>query len=83
VPFILSGMKQAIIDVRRGKDAVACLPLVQKDVVGIQGTSLGGFVTATVAGLDRGYGRVFVLPMIIQEIGQKINDRPEVDTPSE
>ena len=61
VPFILSGMKQAITDVRRAKDVVACLPFVQKDVVGIQGTSLGGFVTSTVAGLDRGYGRVFVL----------------------
>ena len=61
VEFILSGMKQAIADVRRAKDVVACLPFVQNDVVGIQGTSLGGFVTSTVAGLDRGYGRVFVL----------------------
>ena len=61
VPFILSGMKQAITDVRRARDVVAALPLVRKDIVGIQGTSLGGFVTSTVAGLDRGYGRVFVL----------------------
>jgi len=61
VEFILSGMKQAIADVRRAKDVVARLPFVQDDVVGIQGTSLGGFVTSTVAGLDRGYGRVFVL----------------------
>ena len=61
VEFILSGMKQAIADVRRARDAVASLPLVQNDVVGVQGTSLGGFVTSTVAGLDRGYGRVFVL----------------------
>ena len=61
VEFILSGMKQAIADVRRAKDVVARLPFVQNDVVGIQGTSLGGFVTSTVAGLDRGYGRVFVL----------------------
>jgi dienelactone hydrolase len=61
VEFILSGMKQAIADVRRAKDVVASLPFVQNDVVGIQGTSLGGFVTSTVAGLDRGYGRVFVL----------------------
>jgi dienelactone hydrolase len=59
--FILSGMKQAIADVRRAKDVVVNLPLVQQDVVGVQGTSLGGFVTSTVAGLDRGYGRVFVL----------------------
>lgn len=61
VEFILSGMKQAIADVRRAKDVVASLPLVQDDVVGVQGTSLGGFVTSTVAGMDRGYGRVFVL----------------------
>lgn len=61
VEFILSGMKQAIADVRRAKDVVACLPFVQNDVVGLQGTSLGGFVTSTVAGLDHGYGRVFVL----------------------
>ena len=61
VEFILSGMKQAIADVRRAKDVVASLPFVQNDVVGLQGTSLGGFVTSTVAGLDRGYGRVFVL----------------------
>ena len=54
-------MKQAIADVRRAKDVVVNLPLVQKDVVGVQGTSLGGFVTSSVAGLDRGYGRVFVL----------------------
>jgi len=61
VEFILSGMKQAIADVRRARDAVASLPLVQSDVVGVQGTSLGGFVTSTVAGLDHGYDRVFVL----------------------
>lgn len=59
--FILSGMKQAIADVRRARDVVGCLPLIQNDVVGVQGTSLGGFVTSTVAGLDRGYSRVFVL----------------------
>ena len=59
--FILSGMKQAIADVRRARDVVVNLPLVQKDVVGVQGTSLGGFVTSSVAGLDRGYERVFVL----------------------
>ncbi len=61
VEFILPGMKQAIADVRRARDAIVSLPLVQSDVVGVQGTSLGGFVTSTVAGLDRGYERVFVL----------------------
>ena len=61
VEHILTGMKQGIADVRRAKDAVVSLPLVQNDVVGVQGTSLGGFVTSTVAGLDDGYDRVFVL----------------------
>ena len=61
VEHILTGMKQGIADVRRAKDVVVSLPLVQNDVVGVQGTSLGGFVTSTVAGLDDGYDRVFVL----------------------
>lgn len=57
----LDSMQQAIADVRRARDAVAALPVVDSSVVGVQGTSLGGFVTATVAGLDRGYDRVFIL----------------------
>ena len=61
VEHILTGMKQAIADVRRAKDVVVSLPLVQSDVVGLQGTSLGGFVTSSVAGLDHGYDRIFVL----------------------
>lgn len=61
IEHILTGMKQGIADVRRAKDVVVSLPLVQHDVVGVQGTSLGGFVTSSVAGLDHGYGRVFVL----------------------
>ena len=42
------------------RDAVVALPAVDNSVVGVQGTSLGGFVTATVAGLDDGYDRVFI-----------------------
>ena len=61
IEHVLTGMKQAVADVRRAKDVVVSLPLVQGDVVGVQGTSLGGFVTSTVAGLDHGYSRVFVL----------------------
>jgi dienelactone hydrolase len=57
----LDSMQQAIADVRRARDAVAALPVVDSSVVGVQGTSLGGFVTATVAGLDHGYDRVFIL----------------------
>ncbi|MEX0643222.1 MAG: prolyl oligopeptidase family serine peptidase, partial [Pirellulales bacterium] len=58
---ILPSLKQAIADVRRARDAVVALPVVDPSVVGVEGTSLGGFVTATVAGLDRGYDRVFIL----------------------
>jgi dienelactone hydrolase len=54
-------LRQAIADVRRARDAVAALPHVDTGTIGLQGTSLGGFVTATVAGVDRGYDRVFIL----------------------
>jgi dienelactone hydrolase len=57
----LPALQQAIADVRRARDAVAALPIVDSSVVGLQGTSLGGFVAATVAGLDHGYNRVFIL----------------------
>jgi len=59
--FLLTGMRQAIADVRRSRDAVAALPLIDASQIALQGTSLGGFVTATVAGLDRGFQKIFVL----------------------
>jgi dienelactone hydrolase len=58
---MLPAMRQAVADVRRARDAVAVLPLVDADNISLEGTSLGGFVTATVAGLDRGYSKVFIL----------------------
>jgi dienelactone hydrolase len=58
---ILPMMQQGIADVRRARDAVVALPVVDHSIVGLEGTSLGGFVTATVAGLDHGYDRVFIL----------------------
>ncbi|MFO1000558.1 MAG: prolyl oligopeptidase family serine peptidase [Planctomycetaceae bacterium] len=58
---MLSSMKQAVADVRRARDAVVCMPLVDDTIVGVQGTSLGGFVTSTVAGLDDGFDRVYIL----------------------
>lgn len=57
----LPSLQQAIADARRARDAVAALPVVDPTVIGLQGTSLGGFVTATTAGLDHGYNRVFIL----------------------
>src|SRR5690606_24951781 len=57
----LATLLQAVADVRRARDAVAALPLVDDSCIAVQGTSLGGFVTATTAGLDRGFDRVFIL----------------------
>ncbi len=54
-------MRQAITDVRRARDAVAALPLVDTSHIALQGTSLGGLVSATTAGLDRGYDSVFLM----------------------
>lgn len=57
----MEAMCQSIVDARRAKDAVAALPFVDKERVSLQGTSLGGFVTATTAGLDQAYFQVFIL----------------------
>jgi hypothetical protein len=58
---ILTLMRQAIADVRRARDAVSVLPFVDSSHIALQGTSLGGFVSATAAGLDRGYDSVFLM----------------------
>lgn len=54
-------MKQGIADARRARDAVAVLPHVDARSISIQGTSLGGFVTATTAGLDHGFTTVHIM----------------------
>lgn len=54
-------MKQGIADARRARDAVAVLPHVDARSISIQGTSLGGFVTATAAGIDRGFTTVHIM----------------------
>lgn len=53
-------IRQAIADVRRARDAVAALPLVDDSHIALQGTSLGGFVSATSAALDDRYDSVFL-----------------------
>ncbi len=58
---ILTLMRQGIADVRRARDAVVSLPLIAKDHIALQGTSLGGFVSATAGGLDGGFDSVFVM----------------------
>jgi dienelactone hydrolase len=57
----LVAMRQGIADVRRARDAVAGLPGVDPQRISVQGTSLGGFVASTAAGLDRGFEQVFIM----------------------
>lgn len=54
-------ISQGIADARRAHDAVAVLPGVQSDRIGLLGVSLGGFVSATTAGLDRAYDPAVVM----------------------
>ncbi len=58
---IIASIRQAVADVRRARDAIAVLPNVDASNISLQGTSLGGFVSATTAGLDRGYQGVFLM----------------------
>jgi len=58
---LFNRLRQAIADVRRTRDAIAALPLVDTSHVSLQGTSLGGFVVATSASLDAGYDSLFVM----------------------
>lgn len=54
-------LRQAIADVRRSYDVVAALPLVDRDRIALQGTSLGGFICATTGSLDGCYDQVYLL----------------------
>ena len=54
-------MKQGIADVRRARDAVAVIPHVIRTNIALQGTSLGGFVASTTAGLDHGFQSVHIM----------------------
>jgi dienelactone hydrolase len=58
---MLPALKQAIADARRARDAAAALPFIDDSNISVLGISLGGFVTSTVAGLDRGYSHHFIL----------------------
>lgn len=57
---LVAAVPQAVADVRRARDAVAALPVVDAGAISVQGTSLGGFVTATAAALDRGFDNAFI-----------------------
>lgn len=58
---ILKAFEQGIADTRRARDVVAAVPYVDKSNISLQGTSLGGFISATTAGLDRAYDHVFIM----------------------
>jgi dienelactone hydrolase len=58
---VLKRTRQAVADVRRARDAVITLPLVDPNHVALQGTSLGGFVSATAAGMDGKFDSVFIM----------------------
>ena len=63
---VVDAIPQAVADVRRARDAVAAIPYVLDGRVSLQGTSLGGFVSATSSCLDSGtegcgYENVFLL----------------------
>lgn len=54
-------MRQGIADARRGRDAIAAIPQVDSSLIGVQGTSLGGFVATPAASLDGCFDRVFIM----------------------
>jgi cephalosporin-C deacetylase-like acetyl esterase len=58
---LVSVFTQGICDVRRARDAVAALPQVDAAHIGLQGTSLGGFVATLSASLDGRFDSVFLL----------------------
>ena len=58
-PF-LARVRQGVVDARRARDAIAALPHVRSERIGIQGTSLGGFVTSITAAIDAAFDPVFI-----------------------
>lgn len=57
----VTAMRQGVADVRRARDAVACIPEVDANLIALQGTSLGSFVATTAASLDNGYSALFLM----------------------
>ena len=54
-------MRQGMTDARRARDAIAAVPEVDSGFIGIQGTSLGGFVTSITAAIDTCFDGVFIM----------------------
>lgn len=52
---------RTVAEVRRARDAIAALPAVMPGPIGLQGTSLGGFVAAVAGSLDGAFDPVLLL----------------------
>ncbi len=50
--LLTEGVRQAVADARRARDAIAALPNIDAGRIGIQGTSLGGFICTAAGSLD-------------------------------
>lgn len=57
---LVAAIRQACADVRRAYDAISALPNIDRRFIGLQGTSLGGFVTATTASMDGKFSVAFI-----------------------
>lgn len=53
--------RQGVADCLRARDAIRALPNIKPGPVALQGTSLGGFVAATAAGIDQAFDPVILL----------------------
>ncbi len=53
--------RQAVADCLRARDAIAVLPNIKPGPIALQGTSLGGFVAATVGGIEPAFEPVVLL----------------------
>lgn len=57
--LFLPALRQAVGDARRARDVIASLPLVTS-TIGIQGTSLGGFIATLAAAIDDAFDPVLL-----------------------
>ena len=53
--------RQAVTDCLRARDAIRALPNIKPGPIALQGTSLGGFVAATVGGIEPSFDPVLLL----------------------
>lgn len=57
----LTHARQGVADCLRARDAIAVLPNIKPGPIALQGTSLGGFVAATVGGIEPAFDPVVLL----------------------